>query len=107
MSNFILLMKGGLLDSTDTVQLDRHMQQWKDYDVYVSQHGTIKTSEGLWFDAEMANAIGPAGGAKPTQETLTGVYHIETKSIEKAKKIAAKAPNIALGGTVEVREVGQ
>jgi hypothetical protein len=42
-----------------------------------------------------------------TKEQLGGYYLVETDSIEDAEKIAAQIPSARLGGSVEVRPLGE
>lgn len=105
MADFVLVIKGGLLDYSNPKVTGPHMAEWTKYSALVQQHGEIKGGAGLTFEGSVVGT----GGSQPYRthgpSTLTGYYHISAPDRATAERIAGQAPNIALGGTVEVREL--
>lgn len=104
MADFILIIKGGLLDYSDAAKTAAHMQLWGAYsDVFTAHGTTIKSGSALQFSGSLVDAKGNKAVHIGPADTITGYYHIEAPDLATANAVAAKAPNIALGGTVEVR----
>jgi hypothetical protein len=104
MADYILVIKGGMLDYSDAAQAAAHMQLWVAYNDVFNAHGTtIKSGAPVQFSGNIVGAKGTQPASLAAADTITGYYHIEAPNLATANAVAAKAPNIPLGGTVEVR----
>lgn len=103
MAEFILVIKGGMTDYSDAAATAAHMQEWYRYGGLLQAKAKIVGGAGLTFEGRV---VGPAG-ASPYHahghDTLTGFYHLEAPDLATVEALAAQAPNLALGGSVEVR----
>lgn len=105
MADYVLIIKGGLTDYSDPDKTQAEMAKWGPYSAFVSEHTTIISGAGFVFQGAVVSAQGSKPYAAHGQDTVTGYYHLEAPDRAKVEMVAAKAPNIALGGTVEVREL--
>ena len=103
MAEFILIIKGGLTDYSDAAKTAAHMQEWYTYGGLIQQQAKILGGAGLTFEGRVVGNAGTQAYAPHGPETLTGYYHLEAPDLATVEALAAQAPNIGLGGTVEVR----
>lgn len=103
MAEFILIIKGGMTDYSDAAKTAAHLQEWYRYGGLLQEKAKIVGGAGLTFEGRVVGKASTQAYAPHGPETLTGYYHLEAPDLATAEALAAQAPNIALGGTVEVR----
>lgn len=98
---YLLLFKDGLPKPED---LENHMRLWDTWIGQIAQKGFFDS--GLPFGPRAKVIIGPEKSVSDYVQKpgdVNGYVIVRADSMDEAVEIAKQAPNLALGGTVEIR----
>lgn len=108
MSNFMFLFRGGLDPFTASPEaMQQNMEQWFAWvgqlqasGVYVAGEALMPTGKTLRKDHVVTD-----GPYMESKEMVGGFFVVKADSLDAALEIAKGCPDLALGGSVEVRDV--
>lgn len=108
MTDFMLIFINGDYSTLSPEEMQANMQQWfswvnelKAKGIYVS--GEALTPGGKTIKGK--DAVVTDGPFAESKEVVGGYFIVKAASIEEAAEIGKSSPDLAFGGSVEVREV--
>ncbi len=114
MGLYTLLLRDPAVESPDA----RSAEEWAalfskfvDWAADLEHRGKLRGVErligpGARIVRKSAERILVDGPFAETKETVLGFFLVEARDLDEALTLAAEAPHVAVGGSVEVREVG-
>lgn len=108
MSNFMFLFRGGLDPFTSSPEeLQQNMEKWMAWVGQLQANGIYVAGESLMPTGKTlhkANVV-TDGPFIESKEMVGGFFIVKAESIDAAIEIAKDCPDLAIGGSVEVRDV--
>ena len=112
MAQFMLLMRGGAMEylAYSPEEIQQAIQKYEDWARRLIQNGHLRGGDKLRDDGgrlvhSHAGQIVVDGPFAETKETIGGYYLVEVPGYAEAIEIARTCPILAVGGSVEVREL--
>lgn len=108
MKDFMFIFRGGLDPNTASPQdMENNMQKWFAWVQDLQQRSIYASGEAL---LPVGKTVGKQnvvtdGPFAESKEIVGGFFVVKANSLEEAIELAKACPDLALGGTVEVREV--
>ncbi len=108
MKSFMFIFRGGLdPQAASPEEMQQNMQKWMGWVEELQQKNIYKAGEALLPTGKtlQKNNVITDGPYAESKEIVGGFFIVSAESLEAALEIAKGCPDLALGGTVEVRDV--
>lgn len=108
MPDFMLLFRGGEADSKSPEEMQQIVERYIAWVRELRSQGKFKAGDELQPNGRIISSVKGSISDGPfveTKEAVGGYFLIEAADYNEAVAIAKASPNIANGGTVEVRQI--
>lgn len=111
MEKFMLIFHGGQMDAMSPDQIQEHMSKWLAWVDRLKKKGTYDSGEPLLPGGKHVSGQGGKvvtdGPYTEGKEVVGGYFLINAKDFDEAVQISRDCPDLALDGSVQVRQVMQ